>query len=115
LPADAKTRAGGDSALRHLAADEPYWQGVLLSVEWSRSLLSYPWADRFQKYLKEYLDYLRNRELSIDLLPTNIIVDKKGVYRVFEKPLDFQEICYAVDWVAKFDLKPPLTKRSSAS
>jgi CheY-like chemotaxis protein len=39
---------------------------------------------------------------------------KNGVYRVFEKPLDFQEICYAVDWVAKFDLHPPLTKRSSA-
>jgi CheY-like chemotaxis protein len=40
---------------------------------------------------------------------------KNGVYRVFEKPLDFQEICYAVDWVAKFDLNTPLTKRSSAS
>lgn len=40
---------------------------------------------------------------------------KSGVYRVFEKPLDFQEICYAVDWVAKFDLHTPLAKRSSAS
>ena len=39
---------------------------------------------------------------------------KNGVYRVFEKPLDFQEICYAVDWVAKFDLHAPLAKRSSA-
>jgi CheY-like chemotaxis protein len=40
---------------------------------------------------------------------------KNGVYRVFEKPLDFQEICYAVDWVAKFDLHAPLAKKSSAS
>ena len=34
---------------------------------------------------------------------------KNGVYRVFEKPLDFQELCYAVDWVAKFDLHPPVS------
>ena len=38
---------------------------------------------------------------------------KNGVYRVFEKPLDFQELCYAVDWVAKFDLHPPLSLKSS--
>ncbi len=38
---------------------------------------------------------------------------KNGVYRVFEKPLDFQELCYAVDWVAKFDLHPPLSVKSS--
>jgi len=40
---------------------------------------------------------------------------KNGVYRVFEKPLDFQELCHAVDWVAKFDLHPPLATKSSAS
>ena len=28
---------------------------------------------------------------------------KNGVNRVFEKPLDFQELCNAVDWVTKFD------------
>jgi len=33
---------------------------------------------------------------------------KNGVYRVFEKPLDFHELCYAVDWVTKFDLHAPL-------
>ena len=33
---------------------------------------------------------------------------KNGVYRVFEKPLDFQELCYAVDWVTKFDPHAPL-------
>ena len=40
---------------------------------------------------------------------------KNGVYRVFEKPLDFQELCYAVDWVAKFDLHTPLATKISSS
>ena len=40
---------------------------------------------------------------------------KNGVYRVFEKPLDFQELCYAVDWVAKFDLHAPLPTKVSSS
>ena len=40
---------------------------------------------------------------------------QNGVYRVFEKPLDFQELCQAIDWVAKFDLQPPLATKSSAS
>ncbi|MEX0830348.1 MAG: response regulator [Nitrospirales bacterium] len=47
--------------------------------------------------------------------PVRLRAFKNGVYRVFEKPLDFQEICYAVDWVAKFDLNTPLIKRSPAS
>lgn len=33
---------------------------------------------------------------------------QNGVNRVFEKPLDFQELCHAVDWVTKFDLHAPL-------
>ena len=40
---------------------------------------------------------------------------KNGVYRVFEKPLDFQELCHAVDWVTKFDLHAPLATKSSSS
>ena len=32
---------------------------------------------------------------------------KHGVNRVFEKPLDFRELCQALDWVIKFDLPPP--------
>ena len=36
---------------------------------------------------------------------------KHGVNRVFEKPLDFQELCQAVDWVIKFDLHAPSTKK----
>ena len=47
--------------------------------------------------------------------PVRLRAFKNGVYRVFEKPLDFQELCYAVDWVAKFDLHPPLATRSSST
>ncbi len=47
--------------------------------------------------------------------PVRLRAFKNGVYRVFEKPLDFQELCYAVDWVAKFDLHPPLATKLSAS
>jgi two-component system chemotaxis response regulator CheY len=32
---------------------------------------------------------------------------KHGVNRVFEKPLDFRELCQALDWVIKFDLHAP--------
>ena len=32
---------------------------------------------------------------------------KNGVNRVFAKPLDFQDLCNAVDWVMKFDLYTP--------
>ena len=40
---------------------------------------------------------------------------KHGVYRVFEKPLDFQELCYAVDWVRKFDLPSSSQVKMSVS
>jgi len=46
--------------------------------------------------------------------PVRLRAFKNGVYRVFEKPLDFQELCYAVDWVSKFDLQTsPSTKHPS--
>ncbi len=32
---------------------------------------------------------------------------KHGVNRVFEKPLDFRELCQALDWVIKFDIHAP--------
>jgi two-component system chemotaxis response regulator CheY len=56
--------------------------------------------------------FLMTAELSN---PVRFRAFKNGVYRVFEKPLDFQELCHAVDWVAKFDLHPPLATKSSAS
>jgi len=47
--------------------------------------------------------------------PVRLRAFKNGVHRVFEKPLDFQELCYAVDWVTKFDLHAPLATKSSSS
>lgn len=40
---------------------------------------------------------------------------KYGVNRVFEKPLDFQELCHAVDWVTKFDLPSSNTTNCSSA
>jgi CheY-like chemotaxis protein len=40
---------------------------------------------------------------------------KQGVNRVFEKPLDFQELCHAVDWVTKFDLPPSKTTKCTSA
>ncbi|MFA9562996.1 MAG: response regulator, partial [Nitrospirota bacterium] len=47
--------------------------------------------------------------------PVRLRAFKNGVYRVFEKPLDFQELCYAVDWVTKFDLHASLATKASSS
>jgi len=47
--------------------------------------------------------------------PVRLRAFKNGVYRVFEKPLDFQELCYAVDWVTKFDLHAPLATKIPSS
>ena len=56
-----------------------------------------------------------NRHHSGELLPIFLVTGelshtvrlqafKNGVNRVFEKPLDYHELCHAVDWVTKFDL-----------
>ena len=47
--------------------------------------------------------------------PVRLRAFKNGVYRVFEKPLDFQEFCYAIDWVTKFDLHAPLATKFPSS
>jgi len=47
--------------------------------------------------------------------PVRLRAFKNGVYRVFEKPMDFQELCYAVDWVTKFDLHAPLATKIPSS
>lgn len=52
--------------------------------------------------------FLMTAELSY---PVRLRAFKNGVNRVFEKPLDFQELCHAVDWVTKFDLPPSSTGR----
>ncbi len=72
-------------------------------------------------FIEQVKDEFPNEILPIFLMtaelssPVRLRAFKHGVYRVFEKPLDFQELCYAVDWVAKFDLHAPLTLKSSPS
>jgi CheY-like chemotaxis protein len=66
-----------------------------------------------QNYSREILPiFLITAELS------NIVrlrAFKTGVNRVFEKPLDFQELCHAVDWVTKFDLHAPMPSKWACS
>ena len=55
--------------------------------------------------------FLMTAELSY---PVRLRAFKNGVNRVFEKPLDFQELCHAVDWVTKFDLPATATMRCAS-
>lgn len=65
-----------------------------------------------QNYSREgYPIFLMTAELSY---PVRLRAFKNGVNRVFEKPLDFQELCHAVDWVTKFDLPPSSVTRSTS-
>ena len=67
-----------------------------------------------------------NRDYSHEILPIFLITAqlsdtvrlrafKNGVNRVFEKPLDFQELCHAVDWVTKFDLHTPIPSKLASN
>jgi CheY-like chemotaxis protein len=65
------------------------------------------------EYSKEILPiFLMTGELSTTV---RLRAFRNGVYRVFEKPLDFQELCHAVDWVTKFDLPPSTTPKCTSA
>ena len=61
---------------------EPFVVGPMLSVEWSRALISYPDLTVFENYLRDYFTYLSDCQLqgklTIDLLPNNIILTETG-------------------------------------
>lgn len=64
------------------------------------------------EYPKEILPiFLITAELSYTV---RLQAFKHGVNRVFEKPLDFQELCHAVDWVTKFDIPPSTTPKTTS-
>ena len=69
--------------------NEPFIAGPMLSVEWSRSLISYPDLTIFENFLREYYSFLNEREsagtLTIDLLPNNIIVAADKQYHVVDE------------------------------
>jgi len=65
------------------------------------------------KYAQDILSiFLITAELS---LTVRLRAFKNGVNRVFEKPLDFQELCHAVDWVTKFDTPHSTTNTYSSA
>ncbi|MDZ7841087.1 MAG: class I SAM-dependent methyltransferase [Gammaproteobacteria bacterium] len=77
--------ADGD-LVRQRVVDEPYHRGTLLSVLWARALEIEPDSDRFAGLVMQYLAFLEERdELSIDLTPSNIIVDADGGLRAFDE------------------------------
>ena len=92
--------ATGDSqdnaGIRHLpAAEEEFIRGPLLSVQWSRSLLIYNGFERFESLVAEYYGYLKSyrdsgKTLTIDLVPSNIVVTDGG-YRIIDEE-------WWVDW-----------------
>lgn len=66
--------------------NEPYHQGALLSVHWIRALLIEPEGDRFIDLLKQYYVYLKSRDqVTIDLLPINIVVGIDGDFHGFDE------------------------------
>lgn len=74
----------------HRIDNEAFVPGPMLSVEWSRSLISYPDLVIFENYLREYFAFLAERQstgkLSIDLLPINIMLTDSGkTYNVIDE------------------------------
>lgn len=77
---DAEKRLLISDHIQHQCIEkEPFFQGAMLSVEWSRSLVSYDDLAIFEQYLQDYFDFLQQKQqanqLTIDLLPNNIIVE----------------------------------------
>ncbi|MFW2439295.1 MAG: class I SAM-dependent methyltransferase [Arenicellales bacterium] len=88
----AETELTGDYGIRQLCEDEAYLQGQLLADIWLQSLMI--WADqqRLLKLFRRYYEYLKDYAASnpeandmIDILPFNIIVDKTGRYKSFDR------------------------------
>ena len=75
----------------HFVRNEKYHRGQLLSAIWARYLIIYPQPDRFERCLRKYFSFINNykksynKELTVDLLPSNIVVDDDGSYRVFDQ------------------------------
>jgi CheY-like chemotaxis protein len=74
------------------------------------------------------LDFIErvNHDYSKEILPIFLVTAelshsvrlrafRNGVNRVFEKPLDFQELCHAVDWVSKFDIPPSTNSKNNSA
>ncbi|MBS1270163.1 MAG: UDP-Glc:alpha-D-GlcNAc-diphosphoundecaprenol beta-1,3-glucosyltransferase WfgD [Gammaproteobacteria bacterium] len=81
-----------DQAISQRLVDEPYYRGTLLSVSWARALEIEPESRRFLALVEGYLEFLRDREgLSIDLIPSNIVVDEAGEFHAFDEEWELKE------------------------
>ncbi len=78
---DARNKVAKEVVHRRIEK-EPFFLGPMLSVEWSRSLISYPDLGVFENYLRDYYAFLQqcqlDGKLTIDLLPNNIILTNDG-------------------------------------
>lgn len=90
---DSEIRCGG---YRQQVVEEPYRRGTLLSVLWSRALEIEPDGARFLGLVERYIQYLSEREeISIDLTPSNIVVDDKDAFHSFDE-----------EWIAPEPVSP---------
>ncbi|MBT5031510.1 MAG: glycosyltransferase, partial [Proteobacteria bacterium] len=82
----AAQRSGAVNGVIHSPESvEPYYDGPLLSVVWSRALLSEKHFDEFDQGVREYFTFLEKAEnLNLDLLPSNIVL-VDGRYEVIDK------------------------------
>ena len=90
--------------VHHRIEKESFFQGPMLSVEWSRSLISYPDLNVFENYLRDYFAFLqqcqKDGKLSIDLLPNNIILMNEGKdYHVVDEEWQVEGSSLSADYI----------------
>lgn len=88
----SETERTGDDSIRQLCADEAYLQGQLLADIWLQNLMIWQDQQRLLKLFRRYYEYLKDYAASnpeakdmVDILPFNIIVDKEGHYKSFDR------------------------------
>lgn len=93
-PTDEQTALAKDAGITHRVIDnETFYRGPLLSVEWARSLISYPDSALFEQFLREYFEFLQGlsaAERTIDLLPSNIVL-VNGQYQVIDEEWQLEQ------------------------
>ncbi len=88
--------AGPQSGVTQVLQQERFHSGTLLSVEWSRAPLIYYDATRLDQLIRRYYEFLGKQEgqgegITIDLIPSNIVVSGDGGYQAFDEE-------WRVDW-----------------
>jgi len=74
--------------VRQITGREPFYQGELLAEIWSRDLVVYNdlarFVDRVKAHYHFICQYIDQGKPGYDVLPTNIVVDVKGDWHVFD-------------------------------